>query len=338
MTERYLITGAHGFIGRYFVLHLLEHYPKAVLLGVGRSPGQNSTFRHLVSCGDKDVPAPLPEQLRNLDGTRYSYVSCELLSMRCTEILRDFRPTAVIHLAGSSRGISEVEVFSNNVHGTRALLKAIRDSGVRIRLLLLVSSGGVYGNQEKLPIAETAAVEPLGLYSRSKFLSERLAHSFACDSGIPVVTARVFNAFGPGQDEYHFAGRMAGQLAAILAGKSAPVIRVGSLTATRDFLDVRDVCSALGTLLEGSFDGVYNVGSGVERNVGDLLQLFLQTAGLQNALQIQQETDRSPIHRHFADVCRLAQTTFVPQHPLAQTCQEMLGYYAQFVYDQSHHE
>lgn len=336
MTRRYLVTGAQGFIGRYFSTHLLDRLPQSVVLGIGRSPGQNSTFPHSVTCGDRAVRAPLPEHLRMLCADRYSYVSIELSSPKLAELIRDFHPTAIIHLAASLRGISEQIVFQNNLHSTQGLLDAIRASGVEIRLLLLASSGGVYGIQESLPIAETAAVQPIDLYSRSKLASEGLVRSLAQQTGIPIAIPRIFNVFGPGQDELHFAGRMAGQVAAILAGKSTPIIRAGPLSGTRDFLDVRDVCAALGAVLERNLEGVCNIASGAETNGGHLLQLLLQAAGLQTTVEIQQETGRPDrIPRHFASIKRLAETGFAPQHSIAQTCRDMLNYYIRLIYSEN---
>jgi nucleoside-diphosphate-sugar epimerase len=328
MTRRYLVTGAQGFIGRYLIPHLLDRFPQSTVLGVGRSRGQDSIFHHSVTCGDRHILAPLPEHLRNLDTERHSYVASDLASTALSELIRDFHPTAIIHLAASLRGISEEVIFQNNVRSTKGLLDAIRASGVKIRFLLLASSGGVYGRQESLPIVETAPVQPLDLYSRSKLASEELTRSFALQSEIPTAIARIFNVFGPGQDELHFVGSVAAQVAAILSRKSAPVIRTGPLSSTRDFLDVRDVCSALGTILERSMEGVCNVASGVETNVGDLLQLLLQIAGLQATVELQRETGwPDPIPRHFANVNRLAETGFAPQYSLSQTCQDILTYY-----------
>jgi GDP-4-dehydro-6-deoxy-D-mannose reductase len=337
MTCRYLVTGAQGFVGRYFVAYLLDRFPHSKVLGIGRSPCESSTFLHSVTCGARGVRAPLPERLRNMGDDRYAYASSELSSRKLTELICEFHPTAVVHLAASLRGISEEIVFQNNVRGTEGLLAAVRASGVNVRLLLVASSGGVYGRQESLPIAESASVQPVDLYSRSKLASEDLARSFALQTGIPTAIARIFNVFGPGQDELHFAGRMAGQVAAILAGKSAPIIRAGLLSGTRDFLDVRDVCSALGAVLERNLDGVCNIAAGVETKVGDLLQLLVQTAGLQSTVQIQQQTHRpDPIPRHFANISRLAETGFAPQHSHAQTWGEMLNYYTRMIYAEHH--
>jgi GDP-4-dehydro-6-deoxy-D-mannose reductase len=333
MSQRYLVTGAQGFIGRYLIAHLLDRFPESWLLGLGRSPEQGSTFLHHVSCGDKVVCAPLPESLRIIPSKRYKYLSCELSSPNLVEAIRDFRPTVVIHLAASLRGISKEVVVQNNTHSTEGLLKAIRGSGVKIELFLIASSGGVYGRQEQLPIAETAAVAPVDLYARSKLACEELARSFSLQTGIPVAIARIFNVVGPGQDELHFAGRIAGQVAAILDGRSAPVIRAGLLSSTRDFVDVRDTSFALGSVLERRLEGVCNIASGIETKVGDLLQLFLVSSGLAANVEIRRDEDASdPIPRHVAKIARLSQIGFVPTISLSQTCRDMSSYYPGYVY------
>jgi GDP-4-dehydro-6-deoxy-D-mannose reductase len=158
--------------------------------------------------------------------------------------------------------------------------------------------------------------------------AEELVNTFAFETGISTAIARIFNVVGPGQSDLYFASRVAGQVAAILAGKAAPIIRTGPLSSTRDFLDIRDVCFALDAVLERSFAGTSNVASGVETKVGDLLQQFLQTSGLQGTVKVQEETGQViSVLRHFANISRLTATGFAPKHSLVQTCTDMLTYY-----------
>jgi hypothetical protein len=98
MTRRYLATGRPRFVGRYFVSYLLDCFPQSAVPEISRSPGQNSTSLHSVTCGDRAVRAPLPERLRNVDTDRYSYLASELSSTKLAGLIRDSRPTAVIHL------------------------------------------------------------------------------------------------------------------------------------------------------------------------------------------------------------------------------------------------
>lgn len=336
MNARYAVTGAQGFIGRYMVAHLLDHSPQATVLGIGRSPLQNSFFGHSVSRSAQRLPAPLPQALRDLDCQRYSYLPCELGSAECSAVLRHFNPTTVVHLAASLRGQSEEDIFQNNVHSTEGLLDSIGRSGITPRLLL-ASSAGVYGNQRQLPIQESAPLDPGDAYSRSKLICERLVQSYGERYSAPVTIARIFNVLGPAQDELHFAGRMAGQIAAVKCAGSPPLIRAGLLSATRDFLDVRDVCSVLTALAEARLEGVCNVGSGVEIKIGDLLQHLISAAQISDTLQVLHDTEASArILYHFASTARLTQTGFVPKYFLRRSCEDMLDYYKDMIYTETH--
>ena len=103
-----------------------------------------------------------------------------------------------------------------------------------------------------------------------------------------------------------------------------------------DFLDVRDVCSALATILEQDTVGVRNVGSGIETKVSYLLDVFLRYADLQDKVEIQQETDHDdPIPRHIASIDRLRTLGFSPQHPLHRSAQEMLDYLTRLMQSQA---
>jgi len=255
----------------------------------------------------------------------------DITSVDFAPTVLDFRPTKVIHLAAALRGVPDELIFQSNVRSTASLLHAIWQSDVE--MLLFASSGGVYGKQNNFPIEETAVVLPLDSYGRSKLASEDLVRQFALQSGVPTAIARIFNVLGPGQDELHFAGRIAGQLASILARKAEPIVRVGPLSSSRDFLDVRDICHGLAVILGSNHQGVYNVGSGLETNVGELLRVFLDTADLRKDVEIETDATRiDPVPRHVANIGRLADDGFTPQYSLELSCQEMLAYCARYVY------
>ncbi|HSZ63473.1 MAG TPA: NAD(P)-dependent oxidoreductase [Terriglobales bacterium] len=325
-----MVTGAQGFIGRHMVCHLLCRFPEYTVLGVGRSPQEDLFFNYPVSCGGRRLPASLPEYLRITVEPRYRYVSLDLTSDDFIAMVRDFRPTKVIHLAAALRGAPDEVIFQNNVRSTASLLHAILPCDVE--MLLFASSGGVYGKQDHFPIEETAAVQPLDSYSRSKLASEELVRQFAIQSGVSSAIARIFNVFGPGQDDLHFAGRIAGQLASILAHKAEPLVRVGPLSSSRDFLDVRDICHGLTIILESNHQGVYNVGSGVETSMDAVLRIFLDAAGLRKDVRIEIDATRiDPVPRHVANISRLTKKGFVPQHSLELSCEEMLAYFDRYV-------
>ena len=326
--HRYLVTGAQGFVGRYLINCLLARSEDSAILGIGRSPRRDLHFLHPLTFGTDQVPAPLPQSLRTSNSPRYSYLSIDLLSNKLADVVSDFRPTAVIHLAASLLGVTGEIILWNNVRSTEVLLNALLRSGANLEILLLASSGGVYGRQDVQPITEGARLAPVDHYAKSKLISEEMVTAFAEQSGTPVIIARVFNVLGPGQDELHLGGRLVSQIGTIRSRNTSAVIRTRSLASTRDFLDVRDVSTALALILEQNCGGIYNVGSGIETKIADLVMIFLQSAELREAARI--ESDPSvidPIPRHVASVQRIAAAGFKPTHPLALTCCDMLEYY-----------
>jgi len=278
------------------------------------------------------MPAPLPDYLRIPIGRRYRYIALDMASDDFGIAVRDFRPTKVVHLAGALRatpgspGIQDY-IFQNNVQSTASLLDAILQC--EIEMLLLASTGGVYGKQDQFPIKETATPAPLDIYSRSKLACEDLVRQFAFRSGVPTSEVRIFNVLGPGQDDLHFAGRVASQMASILVSKTDSSIRIGSLTSSRDFLDARDVCYGLDVILKSNLHGIYNLGSGFETNISELLRFFLEAARLRKdiCIDIDQDADWiDPVPRHVANISRLTSKGFAPQYSLELSCREMLDY------------
>src|SRR5205085_533500 len=113
---------------------------------------------------------------------------------------------------------------------------------------------------------------------------------FHLASALPFVLARIFSVAGPGQTETHVCGRFAAQVAA-LAGIPHPALEVGPLDPTRDFIDVRDVASALWLLAQAREPGsTYNVASGRETAIHAVLSDLLRIAGLEGRARISQRS------------------------------------------------
>jgi GDP-4-dehydro-6-deoxy-D-mannose reductase len=138
--------------------------------------------------------------------------------------------------------------------------------------VLLVGSATVYGEvaPTEPPIRESRPVRPTDSYSLAKAAAEMLAPVY--EKHFPVVVARSFNHTGPGQGTDFALPAFASQIARIEAGLQEPVLRVGDLSAERDFLDVRDVVAAYALLLEhGPASSTVNVCSGICRPVSEWL-------------------------------------------------------------------
>jgi 3-dehydroquinate synthase len=330
MRRRLVVTGAQGFIGRYFVAHVLEALPDVRILGVGRSPEQRDHFTHHITWrGPVLAPltAPLAAAARD---PRYGYVPLDLNDRpRLSELLAQFRPDTVVHLAAALRDDPPEHLVSSNVGSLVSLIEAIVGGDLPPPLLVLGSSGAVYGAATTVPIDEQSACSPLDPYAVSKVAAENMASVLVQRYGLQTICARIFNPLGPGQDERHVCGRICSQIAAIAAGLADPVLELGTLTATRDFVDVRDVARALFCLIErGQAGATYNVGSGMETSVQQVLDLALRGARLTGAVRLRPMPARpSDISRLVGRTDRLAALGFTCIHDLADSLQEIVDYY-----------
>jgi GDP-4-dehydro-6-deoxy-D-mannose reductase len=332
MTTRILITGGQGFIGRHLARDYLRSADDIEVVAIGRSPEIKRGFSHRVSWGTKNVVAPLDADLQMIVADpRYRYESVDVLDQRAlTELLASLTPDVVVHLATALRDESIDRLTEVNVNAVEALLLSLSRANVRPSVVVLGSTGGVYGDHgADLPISETAPCMPVDRYAISKFAGELLGRQVSSQLGIPAVFARIFNPCGPGQDERHVTSWLATQVASIANGVRSPEIDVGSLDATRDFVDVRDVTRALRLLVERGASGeTYNVGRGVETKVSELLQEYLDQGKIRDRVVIRRDGARSAgVMRHCADIRKLRAIGFRPTFSLSEMVASTLAYY-----------
>jgi len=161
-----------------------------------------------------------------------------------------------------------------NVLGTMNVLQLAVRYGCR-KVVFSSSGGAIYGEQETFPAAESHANNPLSPYGISKLCGEHYLSYFQRVSGIPVVSLRYANVYGPRQDPEGEAGVVAIFIQKMLNSEQ-PIIN-GNGRQTRDFVFVDDVAQANLAAMGQDAHGVYNVGTGTETSVN---VLFRMLAGL----------------------------------------------------------
>jgi UDP-glucose 4-epimerase len=195
-----------------------------------------------------------------------------------------------------------VEYNAVNTGGTVSLLSAARDAGVR--RVVLTSSGTVYGQPEKLPIAESARPDPRNPYAVSKLAAEHYLRAIGDLYRFETVALRVFNAYGPGQA----AGPshppvFPSFLRQVRAGGSIVLHGAPTGVQTRDFVYVDDVVEALERA--GQVGGVsgrtLNIGSGVETSVSELVRAVERAIG-RDARVIESPEQSGGVARMCADI------------------------------------
>lgn len=254
--KRAVVTGGAGFIGSYMVDLLAEQGFEVVVidnLATGRLENlaqHRSNPRVAVHRGDM---CDLPADSSLFRGVEY-----------------------VFHFGGIGDIVPSIErpldYMRANVSGTLAVLEASRHAGVR--KVVYAGSSSCYGLATELPTSENAPIRPEYPYALSKYLGECAALHWAQVYGLPVLSIRMFNVYGPRVRTTGAYGAVFGIfLAQKLHGK--PFTVVGNGTQTRDFVYVTDVARAFLFAAESDYTGeVFNLGSGNPQSVNRLVELL----------------------------------------------------------------
>lgn len=189
-------------------------------------------------------------------------------------------PEVIYHLAarahvGESWEDPEATV-QVNVVGTLHVLEAARRAP-RPPRVVLISSAEVYGSGDGSPLDEHAPLAPVSPYAASKAAAELLGLQAFLGRGLEVVAVRPFNHVGPGQSEAFVVSALAKRVAE--AEVSGAPVRIGNLSAARDFTDVRDVVRAYRMLGVAGVPGeTYNISSGRAVPVSKVLDYLVAAA------------------------------------------------------------
>ena len=201
--------------------------------------------------------------------------------------LERHRPEAILHLAAQSNvplSIKDPEgTFRVNVFGTLRLLEGIKRAGQSPRVVL-ASSGEVYGKvpEAEMPITEDRVARPRNPYAVSKLAAEALCYQWSQTEQLEIMVARAFNHIGAGQATTFALPAFAQQIAEIKAGRRSPALAVGDIDVRRDFTHVADVVEGYLTLVNKGLPGeTYNIASGQDLLLRDLLERLLQIAGVE---------------------------------------------------------
>jgi len=182
----------------------------------------------------------------------------------------------VFHFAGIGDIVPSIEkpteYLSANVMGTVHALEAARHAGVK--KFVYAASSSCYGIATELPTTENAPISPEYPYALSKYVGEEAVLHWASVYDLPVVSIRIFNAYGPRSRTTGAYGAVFGVfLAQKLAGK--PYTIVGDGTQRRDFVFVTDLVRAFLTAAESDRTReIYNVGAGNPQTVNRLVELL----------------------------------------------------------------
>lgn len=281
-----LVTGATGFVGPCLVQALARKNARIKILTMDKDVFPCHDIPELeIVCGDITKPKTLKGITEGID--------------------------FVFHLAAISNVDyaikNPVKTYDVNVRGTLNLLEEARKNPVQ--KFVYISSSHVYGVPQYIPVDEMHPIAPREPYSASKAAAEHIVNAYSSTFNVNSAIVRPFNIYGPGQDESFLIPSIVKQ------ASDSEIIEVGNLEPTRDFTYITDVVAGFLKIAEyGS--GVYNIGSGIEIKVGDIIRKIVEI--INPDIEIRSISDRRrsggvEIPRLCADVSRLKAIGWEPE-------------------------
>ena len=307
---RALITGIAGFVG--------SHLADAIQAETDwEAWGTILNERDRVVVPDGAIPRLV--DLRNPDAVR--------------ALINEARPDFIFHLAGQAyvpqSWADPWGTYETNVRSQLNLFEAVGAADLSPRIIA-VGSNEEYGlvREVDLPVSEDAPLRPNSPYAVSKIAQDFMGLQYFLDRGLAVMRVRPYNHFGPRQNERFVTPSFAKQIAEIECGLRPPVLRLGNMSARRDFTDVRDMARAYTLLMQRGAPGeVYNIGSGRARSVREMLDIMLAAS----PVKVTEETDPdkfrpSDVPISYCDPSKFKRDTgWEPRIPFEQTVLDVLN-------------
>lgn len=299
-----LVTGGCGFIGSRLVSQLLEDGAEPrVLDDLSRGRADNLPDDVELVRGDIRDPDAVASALAGVD--------------------------TVVHLAAYGSVIESIADpltnFDINARGTLSLLHGCAHAGVE-RFVFASTGGALIGNAEP-PVDESNVPWPISPYGASKLCGEAYLHAFAGAYGLHTAALRFANVYGPFSD--HKKGAVTTFIKNALVGE--PIVIYGDGSASRDFLYVDDLCTAIRAAVDADLeDEVIHVASERETTVLELAELILRLARRDDLEIDHRDGRRGEVARNFATADKARQLLgFAPAETLESGMAKTIEWFAQ---------
>ena len=293
LSKNILVTGAGGFIGSHLVEQLAARGARV------------RAFVRYNSHADIGLLQLLPDEtlsqidivagdLRDGQAVHQAVEGCQIV----------FHLGALISIPYSY--LHPGETAETNFIGSLNVLTACKNLGVE--MLVHTSTSEVYGTAQKVPMDETHPLQGQSPYSASKIGADKLAESFHRSFGLPVVTVRPFNTYGPRQSARAIIPTIISQ------ALTQETIHIGNLKTSRDFTFVNDTVEGFFKAAEAEHVSgqTFNLGTGQEITIGDLAQKIVQKIGR----SVEVVVDSQRLRPEMSEVQRLRSDNTQAQHIL----------------------
>jgi dTDP-glucose 4,6-dehydratase len=267
-----LVTGADGFVGSHLVEKLLQHDADVHVFVRATSSGELNNIRHF-----RDDLTVHRGDLRDKHSVD-----------KALQALNEYSDTIIFHLAAQAH-VGEswdrpYETVDTNITGTLNLLQSIVDLDLDIAKFDTAGTSEEYGNVKKemvdnhefdddgrVLLSERSPVNPTSVYATSKLAADFLTMNYHDAYGLPTVTTRMFNNYGPRQNPRYITGTI------ITQALERDIVELGNLTPKRDMCYVGDgVRGHLHVALEGTPGEQYVYGYGENISMADWADTILE--------------------------------------------------------------
>ena len=310
--RRVMVTGATGFVGSHLVARLVDEGAVVVVLVRDDVPPTS-----IVKSWEAAVT-----KVRGAVEDRAAL----------SRPLGEYGVQTMFHLAAQSQvrtaNRDPIPTFESNVAGTWNVLEACRATE-SLEQAVMASSDKAYGDQPLLPYTEQSPLDPVNPYDVSKACADLLCRCFAHTFGVPAVTTRCGNIFGPG--DLNWDRLVPGVIRDLVSGRR-PVIRSDG-KATRDYLFVTDAAFAYMCLAEALAADPTLAGEAfnfsVERplSVLDLVDLLQKSAGTALEPEVQGRASHEISHQALSAEKARRVLGWAPTRTLEEALAETIDWY-----------
>jgi GDP-4-dehydro-6-deoxy-D-mannose reductase len=284
MSERLLLLGSEGFLGAAFCDQ--PQFAGINIITADRAPSRLGLVHKQIDLSDRE---------------------------KVLALVDDVQPNYIVNLAGCTNGTTE-ELIQSNFTNSHHLLHAALRLRSKLRRVILIGSAAEYGKDAPVPTVENQPLNATSNYGLSKVLQTNLAQYYERSEGLPIVILRLFNPIGVYNPANSF---LASLIRRIQDATSHVAVR--NLESRRDFIDVRDVVSAIEIFLTAGRTGeVYNIGRGEMISVGQISERAIKASN--RPLKLISETTTDEIRHSCASVQKVfAETAWRPKFDPLQT-------------------
>jgi len=316
--KKVLVTGGLGFVGSNLSIRLAE-MGVDVLIVDNMLPRQGGNIFNIEPVKDK-VRVNISD-IRNATSMNH--------------LVKDV--DYVFHLAGQVNHVDSVKNplndLSINVEGTLVIMEALRMNNPEAKVIF-TGTRGEYGASLKLPVSESHAINPIGIYAITNFAAERIVLTYHNLHKINSVCLRITNTYGPRHQMMHDEYGVFNWF--IRKAMDNDIIHIfGNGSILRDYLYIDDLIESMISIMQKdeAYGEVYNVGTGIPVSFIDLAKKITQIIckGRIDFTEFTNERKALEPGDYYADISKIKQKiNWTPKVSLEDGIQKTIKYYSKY--------